>query len=193
MSLLQKKEFENQEFKKESCGGFDLKHRAFSHVTFEHCDFSQADFSSSKFLDCRLSNCNLSLTKISGSRLQEVEFESCKLVGVDFTQCNPMFLAIRFNKCLIGTCNFSGLDLKNGVFRECTIRDTHFKESNLTGADFAKSDLAGTVFHNANLSQANFLGAINYSINPLTNKLSKAKFSKPEVLSLLDHMDIVVE
>jgi uncharacterized protein YjbI with pentapeptide repeats len=61
------------------------------------------------------------------------------------------------------------------------------------GADFGKSDLTGSTFHNSNLSKANFIGAINYSINPLTNKLSKAKFSKPEALSLLDHLDIIIE
>ena len=193
MDLSQKKEFENQIFKKESCEGLDLKHKLFSRVIFEHCDFSKADFSSSRFLECRVVNCNLSLIKLTGCRLQEVEFENCKLVGVDFTQSNPMFLAIQFKKCLIGTSNFSGLELKNGVFHECTIRDTYFKESTLIGTDFAKSDLAGTIFHNTNLSKANFLGAINYSINPLTNKLSKARFSKLEALSLLDHMDIIVE
>lgn len=193
MDLLQKKEFENKTFKKESCEGSDLKHKLFSRVTFEHCDFSKADFSSSRFLDCRVINCNLSLIKLIGCRLQEVEFENCKLVGVDFTQCNPMFLAIRFKKCLIGTSNFSGLELKNGVFHECTIRDTYFKASTLVSADFTQSDLDGSIFHNTNLSKANFVGAINYSINPLTNKLSKATFSKPEALSLLDPMDIIVE
>ena len=104
-----------------------------------------------------------------------------------------MFLMMKFKKCLIGTANFSALDLRNTSFYECVIRDTYFKESNLMGTDFGKSDLAGSTFHNANLSKANLMGAINYSINPLTNKLTKAKFSKPEVLSLLDHLDIIIE
>ena len=70
------------------------------------------------------------------------------------------------------SCNFSDLDLKNTPFHECTIRDTHFKEINLTGADFRGSDLSGNLFHNTNLNKSNFVNAVNYSINPLTNKLS---------------------
>jgi uncharacterized protein YjbI with pentapeptide repeats len=137
--------------------------------------------------------CNLSLIKLDGCRFQGVEFENCKLVGVDFTKCDKMFLSMLFKKCLIGTANFSDLDLRNTQFLECVIRDAYFKESNLMGVDFGKSDLSGSAFHHANLAKANLAGAINYSINPLTNKLTKAKFSKPEVLSLLDHLDIIIK
>lgn len=188
-----KKEFENQTFKKASLLEADLKSKIFSRVTFEGCDLSQSNFTGSRFLECKLIGCNLSLVKMDGCRLQQVEFEHCKLVGVDFTKCDKTFLMIKFKKCLIGTSNFSDLDLRNTPFHECVIRDTYFKESILIGADFGKSDLAGSLFHNANLSKANLIGAINYSINPLTNKLMKAKFSKPEVLSLLDHLDIIIE
>ncbi|WP_350339699.1 MULTISPECIES: hypothetical protein [Candidatus Rhabdochlamydia] len=37
-----------------------------------------------------------------------------------------MFLSIKFKNCLIDTSNFSDLDLKNALFLECVIRDTHF-------------------------------------------------------------------
>ena len=121
------------------------------------------------------------------------EFFVLQAISRISTQPFGYFLMVRFKKCLIDTSNFSGLDLKNGMFHECVIRDTYFKESNLTGADFTKSDLARSIFHNTNLSKSNFRGAMNYSINPLTNTLSKARFSKPEVLSLLDHMDIVMD
>ncbi len=191
--LLSKKEFENEIFRKEACTGLDLRYKIFSHVTFENCDFTQSDFTNTRFLECKLLGCNLSLAKVDGSRLQGVEFESCKLVGVNFAKCDKMFLQVGFKKCLIGTSNFSSLDLKNTLFCECMIRDTYFTETNLTGADFTGSDLTGSTFHNTNLGKANFASAINYSINPLTNKLIKAKFSKPEVLSLLDHLGIVIE
>jgi hypothetical protein len=47
--------------------------------------------------------------------------------------------------------------------------------------------------HYADLRKANFRGAVNYSINPLTNKLLKAKFSRPEVMTLLDHLEILID
>jgi fluoroquinolone resistance protein len=192
-SLSEKREFENQAFKKQVCIGGDLKHKTFVHSTFDHCDFSQADFTSSKWVDCKLSYCNLSLVKLDGCRLQNVRFEHCKFIGVNFGKCEPMFLSLTLVHCLIDTSNFSDLDLKGTVFHHCTIRDTHFTNTKLIGSDFSGSDLKGSIFHNADLSKANFVEAINYSINPLTNKLTKAKFSKPEVLALLDHLDIVIE
>jgi uncharacterized protein YjbI with pentapeptide repeats len=73
------------------------------------------------------------------------------------------------------------------------IRETHFAHANLSEARFSGSDLQGSTFHNTKLSKANFVGAINYSINPLTNSLKQARFSQPEVLTLLDHLGIVIE
>lgn len=171
----------------------DFKDHTFSQCQFESCDLTQRDFTRSKLIDCAFKGCNLSLVKLQGCRLQNVVFENCKLVGVNFGQCDPMFLKMIFKECLIGTCNFSDLDMKGTVFTGCMIRETHFTATNLSGAQFSGSDLRGSVFHNSNLSKANFVGAINYSINPLTNSLKQARFSQPEVLALLQHLEIILE
>ncbi|MBS0607114.1 MAG: pentapeptide repeat-containing protein [Parachlamydiales bacterium] len=184
---------ENQTIHKKSYSEIPLKHHTVCNTTFEGCDFTGCDLTSSRFSDCRFKGCNLSLAKIDGCRFQSVEFESCKLVGVDFTKCDKMFLSLAFRQCLIGSSNFSDLDLKNTLFSKCVIKETFFTGTNLTGANFAESDLMGSTFHNTNLTKANFIGALNYSINPLTNKLSKAKFSNPEVLSLLHGLGIIIE
>ena len=143
-------------------------------------------------MDCTFKNCNFSLTKLEGCRLQNVEFLNCKFVGVNFGKCDPQFLKMKFKECLITTANFSDLNLKNTPFLDCVIRETHFTNSNLSGADFAGSNLEGSMFHNTDLRKANFQGAINYSINPQTNKLQKAKFLKPEVMSLLNYFEIII-
>jgi uncharacterized protein YjbI with pentapeptide repeats len=104
-----------------------------------------------------------------------------------------MFLGIKFKNCLLETCNFSDLDLKGTPFLDCQIRDTYFTNTNLSEAVFTGSDLSRSTFHNTDLRKADFQGATNYSINPLTNKVEKAKFSKPEALSLLDHLGILMD
>ena len=96
---------------------------------------------------------------------------------MSFPLSKKEFENLVFKKCLIGTSNFSDLDLKTTLFHECTIRDTYFTSANLMGANFRGSNLIGSTFYNTDLSKANFLGAINYAINPLTNKLIKTKFS----------------
>lgn len=186
-------EIENQVFKKETWIDVDLKHRVFSRTVFESCDFTRSNFTSAKFLECKMVSCNLSLVKLDGCRLQEIEFENCKFVGVNFGRCEPKFLHMKFKGCLIDTGNFSDLDLKGTLFCDCIIRETYFTNSNLSGADFSRSDLKGSTFHNSDLTKANFREAKNYAINPLVNKIQKARFSKPEVLGLLYPMDIIIE
>jgi len=193
MVLSKKNEFENEIIEKKSFCEQDLKHKSFSHVTFNECDFTKSNFTGSKFLECKWENCNLSLTKFDGCRLQDIEFENCKLVGIDFTKCERMFLGLGFKNCFISMANFSDLPLKNTCIFACKILDTFFSAANLSGADFRESDLGGSTFHNTNLSGANFCGAINYLIHPSTNNLSKAKFSTPEVLSLLCSLNIIID
>lgn len=170
-----------------------MDHRCFTQETFDACDFTQCNLTFSKFLECKFQKCNFALVKFDGSRLQEVEFINCKFVGVNFGKCDPLFLKMKLKDCLIDTSNFSDLDLKGTHFQNCMIRDTHFINTKLVEASFVGCDLRGSTFHNTDLSRANFQTAINYSISPLTNKLQKAKFSKPEVFSLLDHFDLILE
>lgn len=145
-----------------------------------------------RFVDYKFIGKDLSLTQFKGIRLQEVTFESCKLIGVNFSMVDPLFFSVRFRNCLLDMTNFSGLDLKKTPFINCLIREASFFESNLTEADFSGSNLSGTTFHHCNLSQVNFASAINYSINPFTNQLKKARFSSPEVLSLLNYFEIII-
>lgn len=133
------------------------------------------------------------MSQLEGCRLQGIEFEDCKLVGVNFAACEKKFMSLNFKNCLIDTCNFSFLDLKNTRFLSCVLRDGYFAETNLTLSDFSKTDLKGTVFHNVNLRKADFREAFNYAINPATNQLTKAKFSSPDVLSLLSYLDIEID
>lgn len=164
-----------------------------SDTLFKNKDFSGTDLAGEKFVNCVFKSCNFSLTKFDGVRLQEVNFEQCKLIGVNLGKCDPLFLKISFKDCLIESCNFSNLDLCKTLFHHCMIRETYFTETKLEKADFKGSDLRGSIFHNCDLSGASFLQAINYSMSPVTNKLKKCKFSSPEVLALLEHLEIVIE
>jgi len=184
---------EHETIQRQSFAKTCLKSEVFSHVLFESCDFTQSVLTGARFLECRFVSCNWSLTKIDGTRLQDVSFEKGKCVGVDFSKCDPLFLSLAFTNCLIDTCNFSHLNLKNTPFRACTIKETHFTECNLMNAQFGESNLIGSIFHKSDLTKANFIAAINYSINPLTNKLTKAQFSNPEVLNLLKYLEITIE
>lgn len=191
--MQSKNEWENEHRTKESYLEADLKHKVFRNCVFEGCDFSKSQCIGSKFIDCRWVKCNLSLIKWDGCRLQNNQFEECKIVGGNFSRCDRTFLSLSCNKCLIDMGNFSDLDLKNTSFVGSVVRDTHFSQVNLSGANFQDCDLKGSLFHQCDLTKANFLNADNFAINPLTNKLKSARFSKETALHLLDYLGIILE
>jgi hypothetical protein len=53
--------------------------------------------------------------------------------------------------------------------------------------------MAKAVFERSNLERADFTTSWSYSINPEVNKLKKTKFSLPEIVGLLNNLDIVIE
>ena len=85
------------------------------------------------------------------------------------------------------------LHLSEITFECCEVIEVDFREANLSSANFENSDLQASLFAHTNLSNANFMDAINYQIDIRLNTLKKAKFSFPEVVTLLDSLDIEID
>ena len=102
-------------------------------------------------------------------------------------------LELDFDSCMLKLSLFSGLKLKNTRFRNCDMQEADFSEADLSGAQFDGSDLLQAIFFHTNLETADLRSAFNYSINPETNRLRKAKFSIPGVTGLLDTYGIIIE
>ena len=73
------------------------------------------------------------------------------------------------------------------------MQEVDFTGADLTAALLHNCDLAGAIFSNTKLQKADFRTAFNYSVNPETNDIKKAKFSLNGIAGLLDKYDIVVE
>lgn len=164
----------------------------FLNVTFNSCNFTKSDWQKAEFRSCRFKNCNLSLVNLQGSRLQEIHYDVCKMVGLDFYKCAKCEHP-KFTHCIMQTCNFSELKLKKTSFIGSNLRDVHFTNTDLSESDFRDCELLGTLFHQCNLSKADFRNAKNYSIDVLTNAVKKAKFSFPEAINLLKSFDIALD
>jgi len=171
----------------------NLRDREYTNCIFKKCIFDNCDLSNSIFIDCLFLDCNLSNTKINNCSFQEVVFEKCKLLGIRFATIDTLLITWIFKESIITICDFSYLDIKESKFLKCEMKEVDFINTNLIGADFNGSSLPLCKFHNTNLEKANFLGALNYYINPIENKLKQAKFSYPDVLSLLDTFEIKIE
>ncbi|HAS8514017.1 TPA: pentapeptide repeat-containing protein [Vibrio vulnificus] len=168
-------------------------------IEFEKCQFSDCDFSSVRFQKCKFTNCtfercNLSLVDLTGSKLFELEFYDCKLVGVDWTKATwPVYhsdFELSFKRCILNDSSFFGLTLNELVLDECKLHDVDFRDGNFADSTMTYSDFHHSLFMRTNLQGVDFSESTAYSIDVLGNNVKKAKFSRYEALSLLESLGI---
>ena len=168
-------------------------------VTFEACQFVDCDFSANvwhsvRLQECQFTRCNLGLWQLPYSELASVQFDDCKLLGVDWTRVAWPSLALtprlQFRHCLLDDSSFFGLALDEMVLTGCQARDVDFRDCHLRRADLRDSDLAHSLFGNTDQRATNLTEARDYDIDLRHNQLKGAKFSRFEALRLLDSLEI---
>ena len=156
-------------------------------------DFGGANFSRLRFTDCRFERCNLASVQLAGAALQNVAFDGCKLLGVQFTACRDMLFAVHFDHCQLRYAGFGGKKMPATRFAHCTLDEADFTNADLTGAQFADCSLAGTVFHGTQLARADFRTATGLALDPEANGLAGARFALASLPGLLGKYGLVVE
>ena len=171
----------------------------FQDCSFSKCTFTGTTFKSCKFKDCTFVDCDLSLAKVDYSTFKGVIFEKSKLVGINWALASwdsngllPLLNPISFVECVLNYSSFTGLELESLQIEKCTANEVDFSEANLEKSSFQGTDLSGSIFRNTRLTEANFIEATNYAINPEVNIIKQAQFSIPEAMSLLYSMDIEI-
>ncbi|NTV05676.1 MAG: pentapeptide repeat-containing protein [Chlorobiaceae bacterium] len=186
--LTEKKVFEKISFRENP-----LIKGVYEECRFMHCDLNNADLSGITFRNCSFDGCDLSMANVQNSVLQDLKFANCKLLGLQFSQCRSFLLQLDFENCMLKLTLFYKLKLKNTRFKNCNMQEADFTEADLSGAKFEQCDLLQAMFIHTNLEKADFRSAFNYSIDPETNRIRKARFSVPAVTGLLDKYDIEIE
>jgi fluoroquinolone resistance protein len=100
---------------------------------------------------------------------------------------------IAFKDCQLNFSNFRMLKIPGVKMTGCEVKDADFTETDLSKGDFTGTDFEKTRFFKTNFSGANLKSARNYYIDIQNNTIKKAKFSYPEVLTLLNSLDIIIE
>jgi len=159
---------------------------------FTECNFEDTDLFEITFVECSFQYCDFSNAKFHKTALKEVIFSNCKILGVDFSVCNPFLLDIAFSDCQLNLASFYKLKLKGTKFINCTMQETDLVEANLSNAVFNNSDLRGATFEKTLLEKADFRTAYNYIFDPDLNQIKGAKFSKEEVVGLLSKYAISI-
>lgn len=162
----------------------------YDNCTFTDCNFSNADIAGIIFTECTFTDCNLSNPNTRSTAFKEVDFKNCKMLGFNFSQCEPFLLAVSFEDCQLNLASFYNLKFKNTKFGKSSLREADLTQADFTNASFNGCDLSGVVFDKTVLEKADLRNAQNYSIDPENNRIKGAKFSMPDIKGLLDKYKI---
>ena len=165
----------------------------FENCTFKGCDFSYADLSGRVFSDCLFEDCNLSLATVDNTGLQNVRFRHCKLSGVNFTKSQDFLLEMHFDGCMLDNAVFFRKKNKKANFTDCSMVETDFTEADLTDAKFNNCNLNRAFFSQTILKNADFRTSYNFTIDPDSNFIKKARFSVQGLPGLLAKYDIRID
>jgi len=97
---------EETTFEKEDFNLENLERGDYELCTFMNCNFANSDLSNTRFVDCEFQDCNLSATKIGGTGLQDVRFNNCKMLGLQFDECSDFLFRVSFDNCQLNHSSF---------------------------------------------------------------------------------------
>ncbi|MFC1991736.1 pentapeptide repeat-containing protein [Chloroflexota bacterium] len=170
----------------------DMQFRVFDECEFNNCSFIGFKFEECRFLNCKFTECDLSNIIPMNCHFIEVRFTKCKAIGIDWTKTEKI-IKMSFSECLLNYSNFRLLKLPEIKMVKCEVKEVDFIETDLSDGDFKNTDFNQSIFFKTNLTNADFKGATNYSIDFTTNTLKQTRFSLPEAISLLNNSDIIIE
>ncbi len=175
----------------------DLSGSTYAECHFETCQFENMALKDVVFTNCVFNECLFRNVDVSGVRMQNTVFHTVACIGIDWSEIGrtgklfPLFKELR--NCTLKFNSFFKNKLPKTPIIGSTLLDCAFIECDLSGSVFRNSDLLNTTFQDCDLSKADFRQAKNYRINTSSNRVHKARFSLPEVLGLLDNLDILIE
>ena len=185
--------FEEKNYNKINFEQKPLKKGEYEKCEFVNCSFYNSDISEILFVDCKFTACNLSMVKVAGTTFNTVKFTGCKLLGIHFESCNDFGLSVNFENCMLNHSSFFRKKIRNTIFLSSQLVEVDFTETDLTGSVFSDCELTRTIFNNTIIENADLRTSFNFSIDPESNRIKKARFSFPGVAGLLDKYDIEIE
>jgi fluoroquinolone resistance protein len=126
------------------------------------------------------------MIKLSGTTLNNAVFRDCKILAVNFNDCeNFLFSILRAESCNLDLTSFLGKKMLKTEFIKSSMKEVNFELANLSGSVFDQVDLSGASFYKTDLTAADFTTAYNFDIDPESNTLKKASFSIEGLSGLL--------
>jgi fluoroquinolone resistance protein len=183
--------FENIKMSEETLEGYEFYDCEFINCTLEECTLEKCHF-----MGCKFHGCTIISLQAEYTQMKNGEFIGCNLVGIHWTEVLPVGKIAdpihKLTDCLLKYNTFINMNFMKFNFSGNIIQDSAFDECNLNESDFKGCKLNTTQFSKCDMRKADFREAAGYLIDISSNKMRGAKFSFPEVLSLLNELGIEV-
>lgn len=192
----------NRVYESEVFENIELNNEILENTKFIECEFVGCKIQHStlrvvKFLDCKFKSCSIINIKFQSSQFQNIDFLNCNINGINWKtlESNRQFIPVikSLKKSFLKYSIFYDMDLKNFDFEGNNFCETLFNRCNLEGANFKNCNFDGSEFKENNLKKSQFKEAYGYNIDINSNELSGAKFSFPEVIKLLESLNIEID
>lgn len=189
---------ETKFYEDEHVGGADLSGLVLSRVegistVFERMVLAGARLQGWTLENSQLRDCDLSNVVLDETIIDDVHFQGCKLVGVDFAAGSAMTFQARFTECSMRLAVFTGVNLRGLRFERCDLRDVDFTKADCRGAVFSECDLGGAIFEQSDLRKADFSSAQNVAFEPEQNQIRGAKISVALAVGFAERRGFVVD
>lgn len=189
--------FESMHFEQKKFVQRTVENYEFIECDFESCSFDECTAVGCRFIDCRFNNCNIISLRSKHTELKRTEFTGCNLIGIHWNELLPagnVAEPLRALKdCYLKYNSFINMNLRKFDFSKNVILDSVFEDCSLLESDFRNSRLESTYITRCDIRQSDFREATGYQIDITTNRMKHAKFSFPEVINLLNILEIKID
>jgi len=168
-----------------------IPEREFEQFEFVNCTFSSV--AGIEYTDCIFTDCNFSNAVLANCKMNDVTFNNCKLLGVNFSETKDFGFLVRFDNCILDYAIFDNKKLNKSSFSNCKIHNADFTQADLSKCKFYNCDFWDSVFVNTNAAGVDFTTSKNFTIDPVTNNIRKAKFLSSDLAGLLTKFDIIIK
>ena len=191
------REYEMEEFKDIKLYSENLMDIGFRDCKFENCSFEECNLENISIIDCKFDNCVF--TNLKGDEytlIQNIDFMNSQIIGINWQDFLPNVVFMdpinKMENCCLKYNTFMDMGFKRFDFRGNDILNSLFSQCDLGEGLFEKCNLEGTEYFKSDLRKADFREAKGYDIDIMTCKLKNGKFSTPEVINLLNTLEIKI-
>lgn len=174
-----------------------LEDAEFIDCEFKKCVFEELTLNRCSFSGCKFKDCNIISIKTKYSQIKSAEFYGCNLIGVHWNEListGRIFEPIKkLSDCFLKYATFIDMSFIHFDFSSNIIQESVFNECNLRESNFKGCRLERTQYINCDIRKADFRDTSGYQIDIKTNKLEDAHFSFPEVINLLNSLEIKID